>query len=263
MRVVAASSHGADTSSRPGRYGAGMDTAWALERLEAYLALCRELTTYLSSNGQAWDDRCREINDRAVESIATVSRIVRHVEPTWVGTIMPPSYIGEDGERIVREALGALRDRDEWATRLAPESPVLQADQMHPLVWRAAATVWEMGEYKMAIQQAAIALSALIKTRTGSRLNDRALMQMVFASDSPKAGQVRLHVPGDQEDDNWRSRQQGLHLVAQGAFAGIRNIAVHEDASWGEHEALEHLAVLSVVARWADAAELVRPAEDY
>jgi len=62
-----------------------------------------------------------------------------------------------------------------------------------------------------------------------------------------------------QEDDNWKSRQQGVHLLAQGAFAGIRNIAVHDEALWSEHEALEHLAVLSVVARWADDAALVSP----
>jgi hypothetical protein len=172
---------------------------------------------------------------------------------------MPPSYISDDGERIVRQALGALRDRAEWPTLLAPESPSLQADQMHPLVWQAACTVWETGEYKMAIQQAAVSLSAHIKAKTGSKLNDLALMQLVFAPEPPKAGQVRLHLAGDQEDDNWKSRQRGLHLLAQGAFAGIRNIAVHDEALWSEHEALEHLAVLSVVARWADEAALVSP----
>jgi hypothetical protein len=43
-------------------------------------------------------------------------------------------------------------------------------------------------------------------------------------------------------------RQQGLHFLAQGAFAGIANIAAHDHAAWTEREALEHLAVLSVVA---------------
>ena len=56
----------------------------------------------------------------------------------------------------------------------------------------------------------------------------------------------------------WRSRQEGLHLTAQGAFAGIRNIATHTADEWTEQVALEHLAVLSVVARWADETELVK-----
>ena len=37
--------------------------------------------------------------------------------------------------------------------------------------------------------------------------------------------------------------------MAQATFAGIRNIAVHDDVLWTEHEALEYLAVLSVIAR--------------
>jgi hypothetical protein len=54
----------------------------------------------------------------------------------------------------------------------------------------------------------------------------------------------------------WRSRQEGLHLTAQGAFAGIRNVAVHSHEEWSEQYALEVLAVLSVVARWTDQTEL-------
>lgn len=45
--------------------------------------------------------------------------------------------------------------------------------------------------------------------------------------------------------------------MAQGAFAGIRNIAARSKAVWTQHEALEHLAVLSIVARWADETHLV------
>ena len=39
---------------------------------------------------------------------------------------------------------------------------------------------------------------------------------------------------------------------------GIRNVAAHTDEEWSEHEALEHLAVLSVVARWLDQTVAVR-----
>lgn len=229
------------------------------ERLETYLSLCKDLAAHQRVNGYDWDDRCIDLNDRATEAISTVSRIVKLLEPTWVGPLMPPSYSSSEGERVVRQTLGALRDRADLATRLAPESPSVQADQMHSLVWLAASTVWETGEYKMAIQQAAVSLSAHIKKRTGSTLNERKLMQQVFSAEPPKAGQVRLHFPGDALDENWQSRQQGLQLLAQGAYAGIRNLAVHDEISWSEHEALEHLAVLSVLARWGDDTEIVRP----
>jgi hypothetical protein len=41
------------------------------------------------------------------------------------------------------------------------------------------------------------------------------------------------------------------------AFAGIRNPATHSGEEWTEQVALEHLAVLYVIARWADDTEVV------
>lgn len=52
------------------------------------------------------------------------------------------------------------------------------------------------------------------------------------------------------------SRQRGLHLLAQGAFAGIRNLVSHEVVDLTESEALEQMAVLSIVARWVDETEI-------
>jgi len=234
-----------------------MNTEWMRERLNKYLSLCEDISTHQRANGYEWDDHCKVRNDEATMEIPTVSRILAALDPTWIGPLMPPSYSSDDGERFVRQALGAVRDRAEWATQLAPESPSLQADQLHPFVWQAASTVWETGEYKMAIQQSAVSLSAHIKAKAHSTLNERKLVQQVLVPEPPKAGQMRLHLPGDASDENWQSRQQGLHLLAQGAFAGIRNIAVHDESVWSEHQALEHLAVLSVIARWADDTELV------
>ena len=125
------------------------------------------------------------------------------------------------------------------------------------LMWSAASPVWSTGQYRVAVQQATVALSASIKKRAGSPLNDRELVQQVFAPDPPKDGQVRLHLVGDRSDRSWQSRQQGLHLLAQGAFAGIRNVATHDEAEWTEQQALEHLAVLSVIARWSEEARVV------
>lgn len=197
------------------------------------------------------------LNDEATLEIPTVSRIVRTLDPTWVGPLMPPAYTSNDGEQIVLQALGALRDRADWATRPRPRVTFTAGRPNAPFTWQAASTVWETGEYKMAIQQAAVSLSTHIKAKAGSTLNDRKLMQQVFAPEPPKAGQVRLHLPGDASDENWQSRQQGLHLLAQGAFAGIRKIPVHDEPVWSEHQALEQLAVLSVIARWADETERV------
>ena len=64
-------------------------------------------------------------------------------------------------------------------------------------------------------------------------------------------------LPGDRSTTTWRSRQDGLHLLSQGAYAGIRNVVVHShEPQWSEQEALEYLAVLSTVARWTDETEV-------
>jgi len=135
--------------------------------------------------------------------------------------------------------------------------PSLVADQFHPHVWAAVSGLWETGRYRVAVGQAAVALSAHIASKARSSLTERELVQQVFAPGEPGPKQVRLHVPGDRSSKTWKSRQDGLHLLAQGAFAGIRNVATHTEVEWPEQVALEHLAVLSVVARWADETEVV------
>jgi Protein of unknown function (Hypoth_ymh) len=165
-----------------------------------------------------------------------------------------PSHFGgaQDSLRAVQQGLGILRDQDEWKANLAPDAPSLIADQFHPHVWAAAAALWDTGQYRVAAGQATVSLSAHIASKAGSPLTERELVAQVFSPNEPAPGQVRLHLPGDKTSKTWRSRQEGLHLLAQGAFAGIRNVAIHTGDEWPEQVALEHLAVLSVVARWAD-----------
>jgi hypothetical protein len=191
----------------------------------------------------------------------TVREILKQLDPNLVEKITQPMYATgvSHSRQAVQEGLGILQDRDEWLANLAPDAPSLVADQFHPHVWPAAAPLWETGQYRVAVGQAAVALSAHIATKTGSQLTERELVAQVFATAEPTGNQVRLHFPGDKTSRTWKSRQEGLHLTAQGAFAGIRNIATHTGDEWTEQEALEHLAVLSVVARWADETQLVKP----
>jgi hypothetical protein len=236
-----------------------VDTEWMRERLEQYLRLCERYETSEKQSGYDYTDLMRTIDQEALALQPTVERIFAALHPCLLDDLAPLGYHTSNIDRRVRQALGIIADREEWALRLAPDSPSLSADRMHPLMWLAAATVWKTGQYRVAVLQAAVALSAHIKDRSGSHLNDRELVAQVFAADLPKTGQVRLHLAGDRVDKRWQSRQQGLHLIAQGVFAGIRNVVVHDDVEWTEHEALEQLAVLSVVARWTGATTLVKP----
>jgi hypothetical protein len=201
--------------------------------------------------------RCRLSRRSCFDSMRTCSNLKTGFVKQPFGL---PDQLGgmRESELITRTAIGVLRDREELKVNLAPDSPSLTADEFHPTVWKTAVDVWDTGEYKMAAQAACISLSAHIKEKAGSPpLNQRALVGQAFSTDQPKPGQNMLHLPGNHADENWKSRQQGLHPLAQGHSQPSCNIAAHDNAAWTEHEALEHLAVLSVVARWADEIHLV------
>jgi hypothetical protein len=237
-----------------------MDRDWMRLRLERYRDLIDIYDQEYKRSGYTYTDRMSQLASQISAEIPTVKEIVKRLDPGLIEDISRPLVMtGTSGAtNAIAQALGILQDQDEWKSRLAPDAPSLDADEFHPSVWAAAAAIWDTGQYRVAVQQAAVSLSAHIAAKAGSSLTERGLVSQVFSKDAPRAGQVRLHMPGDKATDTWKSRQEGLHLVAQGAFAGIRNVAAHTDDEWTEQEALEHLAVLSVVARWTDETEPVR-----
>jgi Protein of unknown function (Hypoth_ymh) len=208
-------------------------------------------------------DTVRPCDDAIRVELPTARQILDLLDPQLTAVLGEPERsdpwvsLVEDA---VSQGLGILRDRDKWEKYLEPDAPSLVADRFHPWVWQAAAPLWDTGMYRVAVGAAARSLSARIASKARSHLSDRKLVADVLSTRVPEPGRVRLHVPGANDSETWRSRQEGLHLMAQGAYAGIRNIAVHEDEAWSEQVALEHLAVLSVIARWVEEAELVEAA---
>lgn len=228
------------------------------ERLEAFKALCEEYD-YEGRRSPEYSSRQRVLSDEMASQEPTVKEILKRLDPKLAELVTEPGYTsGAHGSlRAVQKGIGILRDQDEWIANLAPDAPSLIADQFHPHVWAAASGLWDTGRYRVAVAQAAVSLSTHIASKARSGLTDRELVQQVFAPGEPGPNQVRLHMRGDKLSKTWRSRQEGLHFLALGAFAGIRNVATPTEAEWSEQVALEHLAVLSVVARWADETEVV------
>ncbi len=141
----------------------------------------------------------------------------------------------------VREGLGILADRKEWAIRLAPDAPQLAADQVPPWVWEAARSLWESKHFRLAVQAGFTSLNAHLQAKVGRRdISDDKLITEVFRDGEPKPGQPRLRVPGDPQDQTVSSRQRGaLHFGLGCAFA-IRNPASHEDGEWGHSSSSPH-----------------------
>src|SRR5258708_25012088 len=199
-----------------------MNREWMRERLESFKALCEAYALESRRAHGEYTDTQRDLNDEMASRMPTVREILKRLDPALVERVELPTYTGGayGSLRAVQQGLGILRDRDEWAASLAPDAPALVADQFHPHVWAAASPLRDTGQFRVAVGQATVSLSAHIAKKAASPLSERELVAQVFSPGEPGPNQVRLHFAGDKSSRTWRSRQDGLHLLAQGAFAG-------------------------------------------
>lgn len=154
------------------------------------------------------------------------------------------------------QMIGSLEDMAARAEAELP--PTADVAQMHAAVWGQAARLWRDGHYRQAVSAAADGVVQLVKSRTGrTDIEDTPLWQQVFSKDDPERGKPRLRWPGDQADKSVISMNNGLRQFAPGAQMTIRNPATHGPGEMTRQEAVERLAVLSLLARWVDQCDLI------
>lgn len=227
----------------------------ALADPEQATNMLRAFIAELSSVGSALGDRYNESALRRAQAMeVAVRRIIdalgSGVETGW--KLESPSgrhkAIGS-----ANQALGVIATQESVDRIIGPQGPRLAADSLHPVVWKNAVRAWDGGDRQAAVQRAAAHLETEIATRTGrTDLSGKDLMGQVFSAEPPKPGAARLRWPGDPANQTVRSMMEGIRSYAIGVMQAIRNPATHltEDPD-GQH-ALEQLAALSLLARWAD-----------
>nr|WP_012477008.1 TIGR02391 family protein [Rhodococcus sp. NS1]ABI79408.1 hypothetical protein PNSL1.080 [Rhodococcus sp. NS1] len=137
-------------------------------------------------------------------------------------------------------------------------APSMDSAAMHPLVWGAAGRLWRDGHYRLAVTSAAEALVAQVKTLTGRNdVAETALWQETFADKPPVPGRPRLRWPGDSNDRTVKSMNEGMRQFTAGMQLTIRNSAAHDTREMLQQDALERLAVLSLIARLVDQCDLI------
>jgi hypothetical protein len=148
--------------------------------------------------------------------------------------------------------LGRLDTKIRRAEAEAP--PTIGAASMHPLVWGAARPLWVDGHFRQAISAAAETFIAQVKARTGRYdLAETSLWQQAFSDKAPEPGKPRLRWPGDPAaNQDVKNMNDGLRFFAPGVQMLIRNPATHSIDEMPEQDALERLAVLSLLARWVE-----------
>ena len=223
-----------------------------LQRLSDYRT---QLDAYLETNRDPYTSRRPDNGARAQlrRMEPTVKEILKRLDPELASFDFEARGGDTAARSAVHRGLGMLADRDEWKANLAPDGPAVPADQFHPWVWQAALTLWDSKHYRQSVHAAATAITAHTQTKLGrTDVADDALMQEAFSTNPPQPGKPRLRCPGDPNDQTVKSRQRGALQYAVGCYFAIRNSAAHETGEWDQQIALEHLAALSVLARWID-----------
>ena len=174
-----------------------------------------------------------------------------------------------DGRAARTETLrliGILERQADYQQIFGPVGPTLAANQLHPWVWNAAASLWDGGHYEPAVHQAWLAVELQTQQKVGRfDLTGTGLYNQAFSLDDPKADASRLrfpHLDKTTQEKSWKSAHQGAMNLGKGCAQGIRNPQAHPSPDITEQEALEQLAALSVLARWVDECKPVTADDD-
>jgi hypothetical protein len=123
-------------------------------------------------------------------------------------------------------------------------------------VWGPAATLWDNGHRRAAVQAAA---STLFDTEIPAKLErgqdtrgGADLVGQAFSIKPPDATAARLRLPGYDKvlkEKDWVNAHEGAMHLGQGCAQLIRNLSSHGLTEPNEQEALEMLGALSLLAR--------------
>ncbi|MEU8618591.1 TIGR02391 family protein [Streptomyces sp. NPDC048623] len=241
-----------------------IDVEWARSEIAEFLTLT---TMHAPSNPNviSFHLETRGSDDEIVASAQVVEKILDRVLPTWRTSV--PSENNKllnrwsQHREAAQRADVALQRDAEIRKRLGDDAPQLSAATMHPWAWDGARALWQSGHFRQAVTAAARKVNAETQNKVDRRdVSETALFLNAFSKDAPKPGQPRLRLMPDDGSDTFQSIHRGAAAFAEGCFAGIRNPNSHEDGlpELPEHEALEQLAAISVLARWVDSATVER-----
>jgi hypothetical protein len=231
-------------------YSHSVDIAWMRDQLTEYYDILKRY--YDALENSSYDAERYDGPDlRRLEP--TVREILKRLNPELADRGINAFDNWRKTVAAVDSGLGILAAREASETKLAPDIPILPADQFHLWVWRAARTLWDSAHYRHAVQAAATAINDHTQNKLSRRdIADTQLMQEAFSPHPPEPGRPRLRCPGDHASPTVQSRQRGALQYASGCFSAIRNPATHEHGEWDQETALECLAALSLLARWID-----------
>ncbi|MGW2283935.1 TIGR02391 family protein [Streptomyces phaeochromogenes] len=237
------------------------DPHWAISKLSYFIHLTerkspRSQTLFGFMAGSS--PRLWAPEETIIEIAHVAEQIFDHVEPRWrdklTKTTDPERRWEGHRESAIRIRSTIVHD-EEIRKALGDNSPRLSASSLHSWVWGGARSLWQSGHFRDAVTAAAKKVNAETQNKISRRdLSETALFNNAFSIDPPKPGHPRLRLMIDDGSDTYKSLHRGARALAEGCYAGFRNPNSHQAGmpELPEHEALEQLAVFSVLARWVE-----------
>jgi hypothetical protein len=240
-----------------------MDVDWSRNELELFMAMTTLVQPPPTPGIVVFSDHRRTTRGRneIVPAAQVVEQILDRVLPDW-RTTTPADETGrwQQHREAAQRAIVQLERAAEIQDKLGDNAPRLSASSLHPWVWDGARSLWQSGHRREAVRAASVKINAEAQNKLGLRdVAETALFQMSFSNDPPAPGKPRLRPPEDDGGKTALSVRRGIMAFAEGCYAAIRNPSSHDELSeLDEHQALEQLAALSVLARWVDRASVLR-----
>jgi len=240
----------------------GLNSEWAIAELDKFIDQTVMTNNSRSGDGMTYithKSSTKSPDAEVTKQAQVVEKILDRVVPGWRTEIelRNTNRWTRHREAAIRAKEELLR-QDEVRKNLGDDAPEISASKLHPWVWSGAASLWQSGHYRSAVEDAAKKLNAETQNKVGRRnVSETKLFQESFNAEPPAAGRPRLRRMKDDGSDTYRSMQRGAMALAEGIYAGIRNPFNHEDPhDIDEQVGLEYLAALSVLARWVDESEM-------
>lgn len=144
--------------------------------------------------------------------------------------------------------------------------PDFAPSALHSTVWAAASAHWTTHQYRVAVREAAEALTVDWKTRLDRNdVDDTVFWQQTLSPGEPELHKPKLAWPGDPADKTNKSMRGGLepltkalNWLATGLNLTVRNVTTHTRDELNEQEGMERLAAYNYLARLLDACEIRR-----
>lgn len=149
---------------------------------------------------------------------------------------------------VARIPTPVTRVTKETAPAFSTDHAELRFDWLHPAIHASREPLMRAGHYHEAVLRAVNVLQEEIRTLARSKLDGAALMNVAL---SPKRPRISLAEKSSEDGRNIRS---GTHHLALGLIAAVRNPSAHGLIDLSPAEALEQLALVSLIYRRLESA---------